>query len=100
MTGLGVDAPAAVKAGGDLVADIKVEVSEGKAGHHVFHVEVLPPAGKARWFMKRNVPAPGGKLNFVFRMAENDPLGKWTLRVTDVMTGTTAERDFMLEGRK
>lgn len=65
---------------------------------HVFHTELLPPDGKApRFFLKRNLIGENGKTRLVFRMAENDPKGLWTLRVTDVMTGTTAEKKFTLK---
>jgi len=96
VTGIKIDVPAKVRGGKDLVADIKIKNSAGKAGFHVFHIEVLPPEGEARWFMKRNVAAPEGSVKFTFRMAENDPIGKWTLRITDIMTGTTEIKSFLL----
>ncbi len=95
ITGLKVECPSRVQGGTDLVADIRVQTS-AEAGHHVLHVEVLPPEGEARWFMKRNVAAPGGEARFSFRMAENDPVGKWNLRVTDVMSGETVNQSFSL----
>ncbi|MFA5865688.1 MAG: sugar-binding protein [Phycisphaerae bacterium] len=96
VTGMQVDSPAKVQGGKDLVADITLKTSTGKTGHHVLHIEVLPPEGEARWFMKRNVAAPDGKTVFRFRMAENDPLGTWTLRITDVMTGMTVTKKVVL----
>jgi len=96
VTGMEIDVSAKVQGGKDLVADIKLNTSTGKAGDHVFHIEVLPPKGEARWFMKRNVAAPEGSVKFIFRMARNDPAGKWTLRITDIMTGTTETKSFQL----
>ncbi|MFH2068701.1 MAG: sugar-binding protein [Candidatus Omnitrophota bacterium] len=96
VTGIAVNVPERVQAGTDLSADIRLKTSTGKAGHHIFHVEVLPPEGEARWFMKRNIVAPEGNTVFKFRMAENDPEGNWTLRITDVMTGTTATKEVSL----
>lgn len=46
--------------------------------------------------MKRNLTAENGKAKLIFRMAENDPEGDWLLRVTDVMTGVSAEHRFTL----
>ncbi len=97
VTGMDVACPAKLKAGEDLSADIKVSVSEGKPGYHVLHIEVMPFEGNARWFMKRNLPAPEGRTKFVFRMAENDQKGKWTLCVTDMLSGTKVIKNFMLE---
>jgi len=96
VTGLAIESPPTVQGGTDLLANISVETSTGTAGHHVFHVEVIPPRGEVRWLMKRNLPAPEGKLKFRFRMAENDPRGTWTLRVTDVMSGKQATQKFDL----
>ncbi len=96
VIGLNIECPSRVHGGKDLAADIEIKTSTEKAGHHVFHLEVLPPEGEARWFMKRNVAAPEGKIHFRFRMAENDPLGMWTLRVTDIMSGKVVEKRFNL----
>ena len=96
VTGITIESPPEVQGGTDLVADIGVTTSTGNAGHHVFHVEVIPPLGEARWLMKRNLPGPEGKVGFRFRMAENDLSGTWTLRVTDVMSGKKATREFAL----
>ena len=77
-----------------------MKISTGQAGHHVLHIEVLAPEGQTRWFMKRNVPAPNGQTVFRFRMAENDPPGTWTLRVTDMLTATTTAQSFVLSAEK
>ncbi len=92
-----IAAPSSVKGGTDLVANLSVDVSGGIPGKHVFHTELMPPDGKPpRFFLKRNLLGENGKARLVFRMAENDPQGEWTLRVTDVMTGISAERKFTL----
>jgi hypothetical protein len=96
VTGIAVDVPAKVKAGKDLNADISIKASSGAVGHHVFHIAVISPAGKARWFMKRNVGAPDGKYKLSFRMAQNDAKGKWTLSVKDIMSGTVVKKYFEL----
>ena len=91
---LRVDAPSSVAAGGDLVADLAVKTSGEVVGTHVFHVEVMPPSGECRFHMRRNMIAPGGRAHLVFRIAANDPSGKWTLRVVDPLSGLKSERRF------
>lgn len=91
-----IQAPVTVGGGRDFTADLQITASRGIPGKHVFHVEVLPPDRKARFFMKRNLTAENGKAKLIFRMAENDPEGDWLLRVTDVMTGVSAEHRFTL----
>lgn len=44
--------------------------------------------------MKRNLLATGGRAKLVFRIASNDPGGRWALRVFDPLTGHKAERHF------
>ena len=92
---LGVALPGSVKAGSDLVADISLE---GAVGSQVFHAEVIPPGGGVRFHMKRNLKARDGRAQLVFRMAENDPRGRWRLTVRDALTGTSCERDFVVVG--
>ncbi|OQA85715.1 MAG: hypothetical protein BWY31_01745 [Lentisphaerae bacterium ADurb.Bin242] len=94
------DIPDSVRAGQDLIARIQMKVEGGRPGAHVFHIELIPPDGKSTLLMKRNLSAENGTLEFRFRMAYNDPKGKWTLRVKDVMSGLTAGKTFILEGGK
>jgi len=94
---LKLEVPEKVKAGDDLEADIAVVTSKGRAGQHVFHIQVLNPDGKARFHMKRNVSALQGEYKLKFRMAFNDPKGLWTIKVDDAMTGITTEKMFSLQ---
>ena len=94
---LEVNMPEKIKAGSDLTAKIALKTTGGKAGKRVYHIEVINPEGKARFFMKRNIVSENGKGEFIFRMAANDLPGKWILKVTDVLTGVTAEKKFTLE---
>ncbi len=98
MNVLNVSMSEKVKAGSDLVAEISSVPSKGKAGKHVFHVEVMPP-GKVsvRFHMMRNLIAENGRVSFRFRMGFNDPQGVWTLRVKDVLSGMITEKKFILE---
>ena len=96
VEGIDVAAPADVVRGGDLVADFAVRTSEGAAAAetpaYVLHVEVVPPSGKVRFHFKRNLMTQGGRAHLVFPLAFNDEPGEWKLRVTEPLTGVTAER--------
>ena len=92
--GMRISAPADVAAGRDLVADIALE---GAAGKGVFHAEIVSPTGECRFHMKRNLDSKDGKARLAVRMARNDQPGKWTLRVTDAVTGVRAEHMFRLK---
>ena len=63
------------------------------------HAELIPPEGEARFFLKRNLIADNGKAEFRIRIAENDLDGVWTLKVTDVLTGVSAEKKLLKKTR-
>ena len=73
---------------------MQVSVSVAGKGRQVFHVEFVAPDGSCRFHMKRNLDSVDGKARFVFRMAQNDMPGKWTLRATDATTSVSAECAF------
>ena len=86
-----ISLPSKVKAGEDLIADISLA---GAVGKGVFNVQVISPDGSTPFHMKRNIDFVNGKADFVFRMAANDKVGKWKIRVTDTLTGIASERHF------
>ncbi|MEO8658278.1 MAG: beta-galactosidase [Bryobacteraceae bacterium] len=53
----------------------------------VIHVDVIDPAGKVQPDYSGNVIARGGAAVKLIPLAQNDPVGRWTLRVRDVITG-------------
>lgn len=61
---------------------------------YVLHAALVPPSGKAPYHFRRNLATAGGKASFSFPLALNDETGTWTLRVTEPLTGVTAERAF------
>ncbi|MFA6929828.1 MAG: alpha-amylase family protein [Lentisphaeria bacterium] len=94
---LQVTVPAIVNAGTDLQASLAVAISDGTPGRHVFHVELENPAGETPVSLQRNIVALHGQSDFVFRMAANDPKGMWILRVNDLLSGLTSEKQFALQ---
>ncbi|MFA6931628.1 MAG: hypothetical protein WCT05_14985, partial [Lentisphaeria bacterium] len=94
---LRIKMPPKVQAGTDLKAALEIVPSAGKAGKHVFHIEVRNPKGKANILMRRNKIAENGKMDFAFRIAHNDVAGTWTLRVTDILSGIVTEQPFTVK---
>ena len=60
----------------------------------VLHLEVLDPSGHAVPYYSGNLLAPDGSAEKVLNVAENAPVGKWTLRVRDVLSGQSQTRTF------
>jgi|GEM_PF-1330427 len=92
-----VDVPSSVRAGTELAARIQIKAGEGKPGAHIFHVELVPPDNRKSFLLNRNLSAENGSVDFRFRMAYNDPKGKWTLRIRDVLSGMVSEKIFQVE---
>ena len=65
-------------------------------GRHVFHVEVLGADGSVMPYFTGNHEAEKGVLNASVTIGPNDAPGRWSLQVTDVITGKKAERAFMV----
>jgi hypothetical protein len=62
---------------------------ESPAGSHVFHVEVMDPAGKIVPHYSGNILAPSGRCDKLLPLAVNDAPGRWVIRVKDVLSGQT-----------
>ncbi|MBQ3099130.1 MAG: hypothetical protein IJC66_13335, partial [Kiritimatiellae bacterium] len=85
--------PETVKRGDELKLSIVLDAA-GVAPDTVFNVRFVSPSGECRFHMQRNVDAPKGMAKVVFPMAYNDAVGKWTVVVTEAMTGMSAEHRF------
>jgi len=57
------------------------------AAAHVFHVDVVDPAGKIASHYGGNVLAPKGRVDRLLPLALSDQAGNWTIRVRDMLTG-------------
>jgi len=62
------------------------------AASHVFHVDVVDPAGKVAPHYSGNVLAPKGRMDRLLPLALNDQAGNWTIRVKDMLTGQTQSK--------
>jgi hypothetical protein len=55
----------------------------------VFHVEAVDPFGNLIAARSGNWLAPGGVASPQLRFAPDDPTGRWTIRITDRLSGRT-----------
>jgi hypothetical protein len=63
------------------------------AATHVFHVEVSGPDGKPASQYSGNLVAPGGRTMKELPTALNDAVGRWTVQVTDRLSGQQTSVD-------
>ena len=57
------------------------------AAVHVFHLEIKDPVGRTVRPYSGNLLAPNGSTEKLVPLALNDPLGRWTVQIVDVLSG-------------
>jgi hypothetical protein len=83
---LEIVAPASCQRGDTAIVAARFR-SSTPAARHIFRVDVLDPLGKRIPHYSGNVLAPNGTAARRIPVAENDPAGKWEIRVRDVLSG-------------
>src|SRR5215813_12004775 len=73
---------------GDIGA-YRVSLEGSPAAVHVVRMDVVDPSGRRVPQYSGNLIAPRGRARMTLPLALNDPTGKWTLQVTDVLSGQT-----------
>jgi hypothetical protein len=89
---LHLSAPATAARGETIL--IGMNVSRAAADRHVFRVECIGPDGKIAAQYSGNRIAENGVGAWAVPLAVNDPTGRWTMRVTDVLSGTVRSAGF------
>jgi Beta-galactosidase len=64
------------------------------AGTHVFHIDVVNPAGEPVSYYSGNVLAPGGLAEKILPLAADEKLGRWTINVKDLLSGQQRSASF------
>lgn len=73
---------------------INLRVEGGKPAGGVLRLEVIDPTGAKLLPLCSKVRSSGGMALTDLQLAHNDPVGTYTLRVTDIATGTAATQQF------
>lgn len=87
---LQVSIPAEANLG--TVVPISLRLDGTSSNVQVYHVDVLDPAGRKLLQYTGNVIASGGAALKEIPLALNDPAGKWTIHVQDMLTGNIETR--------
>jgi hypothetical protein len=83
---LEISAPARVKRGESAQVGLGF-VHTSPAATHVFHLDVIDPAGKTVDYYSGNIIASHGRAAKLLPLAYNDARGNWTVRVHDLLSG-------------
>jgi hypothetical protein len=82
--------------GAEVAGTVRIVTSRGTAERHVVHLDVLRPDGQTVRYLDRNLETRRGRASFSLPLALNEQVGRYTLRFTDVATGTRASAEFDL----
>jgi hypothetical protein len=88
IAALEISAPARVQRGESVQIGLGF-ARASPAATHVFHLDVIDPAGKTVDYYSGNIISSQGHAAKLLPVAYNDPCGKWTLRVHDLLSGQT-----------
>ncbi|MDD2708206.1 MAG: beta-galactosidase [Verrucomicrobiae bacterium] len=75
---------------------ITVQAKTGTPTPHVVRLEVFNPKGKLVNCYGKNILVPAEGASHSFPLAWNDPVGKWTIKATDIISGREATTEFKL----
>ena len=94
VAGLKVATPEPVKSGGTVRAGMEIDTGGVTPVRHVVRVSVSGPDGERRKLLGYNVVMNDGTGTAEVPLAHNCPVGRWTLQVRDVATGTEKRVSF------
>ena len=83
--------------GQTLTCRLILKSTGNRPAHGVFRIETMAPSGETMEPLCQNLRWDNAVADLALPIAFNDPAGKWTLRITDIATGTTKTVDFTLK---
>lgn len=91
--------PNKVSQGQELRYEIRIKGSSPSLGLHIVHLSLISPKNEEVPYYSENLTVLGGKAKGSLPLALNEISGKWKLRVKDVASGVSTEREFIVEMR-
>lgn len=98
VTGLTVTAVTAATLGESIMVSLQIQTSGGAPGSHMVRIDVLDPNQDPMPFMSQEICSACGTATIMIPTAFNDPVGRWTLVATDLLTGLQGRAQIMLSG--
>jgi len=99
IAGLNISTTKRVKQGGGVGITAQLQTRPGPAGDHVLRMEVTRPDGSPCPYWTKNIVAEHGSYRTTLSVALNEMVGKWRIRLLDVLSGKTAEAAFEVGSR-
>ncbi|NLF93534.1 MAG: hypothetical protein GX564_06565 [Oligosphaeraceae bacterium] len=83
--------------GDSISVKIDLDTTDNAAAAHVFRIEVLDPEHQTVKHYSRNLLAENGSGAATLTLALNDARGIWTIQASEVMSGKTATKSWLVE---
>ncbi len=97
VTGIEIEGlPESCPQGECLNLGLRLRTSDSPPAEGVFVVNLTDPNDKEVYALNKQLKYSGGVAEIKLPLAFNDPVGKWTLEVTDVTTGIKISKEFLL----
>ncbi|HEY3415823.1 MAG TPA: hypothetical protein VGM23_02970, partial [Armatimonadota bacterium] len=96
IQGVSLNAALQVKRGAVLPYSVNIQGADGSVDH-VLRIEVLDPRNREPICYQQNVLAVKGRYQGRLPIALNDPVGRWQIKVTDVISGKVTATDVRVQ---
>ncbi len=94
VEGMTVKGPLEVGTGDVAKFEFKIIVSDGAPGNQIARAEVVDPSGIALPYYCGNIVTKSGVGEFCIPLALNAARGKWRIKLTDIVSGKSASKEF------
>lgn len=98
VTGLTVTAVATATLSESIKVSLQIQTSGGAPESHMIRMDVLDPDQAPMPFMNQEISSSCGTATIMIPTAFNDPVGRWTLVATDLLTGLQGRAQILLSG--
>jgi hypothetical protein len=95
VLGVAVTAAPSLVLGRSLSTSVQIQTAGQTPGQHMIRIDVVDPDGNAIPYMSREVPIASGLVSIEIPTALNDPVGRWTVIASDLLTGTQGQAQVM-----
>jgi len=93
VTDIKVSSLPKVSQGEDYPVTLLIKTVSGKPDKHVVRIDVIDPDGIKQVYSPK-LDAIHGKLNYIHNVAVNDKTGKWSMNITDILSGISTTVNF------
>lgn len=89
--------PDKISQGKELVYEIEIKGKEQVLGTHIIRSSLISPEDEEIHYYSKNIKIERGKGQGIVPLSLNEKVGVWKLRVTDIASGVSKEKKFIIQ---